>query len=145
MKSVVRRVSRQKGMEAKSGRWFGPMDASKHLLKYRYVRMFLIDASITLQNACPYRHDVNFCDDLNAVVAKERDQSLQIAAHTLRDERLYQVIRVRNDLHSGLRAAHTARLEMDQNSDTLVQLAWTFRIAWASGSWCRLCSEVLRH
>jgi hypothetical protein len=89
--AVTRHLARVKGRFEASARWFAPMDAAEHLLKYRHTRMLLVDTAILMQNANPFRHNVVFGDVLADVFGKENKHSLQVASHVLRDERMFQV------------------------------------------------------
>jgi hypothetical protein len=53
--------------------------------------MLLVDMAIAVQNQTPYNHNIDFSDTLNDVFEKE-GQSLQVASHILKDERLFQVL-----------------------------------------------------
>ena len=87
---VIKQCSEKKGICGSGARWLSALDSSKFLARHRHVRMFIVDATIMLQNATPFNHDVDFADTLSQVFAKEKEQSFQVAAHILRDERFFQ-------------------------------------------------------
>ena len=72
-------------------RWFAAFDIAESLETSRHCLTFLVDLTLATQRAAPWSgKDVSFEDTVNDVFSKET-QSMRVAAHILRDTRLFEV------------------------------------------------------
>ena len=85
-------LAEKKGKFPNTSRWFQDYDAAAHVLRNRYAKALLVNVAIMCLNATPYKHTVDFADNLSAVFAKEHGQSLQTASHLLSDGLMWQVL-----------------------------------------------------
>ena len=131
------------GRYPNSCRWFQDYDSAAYVLEIRHARGLLVDVSIMCQNASPYRHQVDFADNLSVVFAKERGHSLQVASHLLRDHAMWQVLQMRKDICAHFREEHGMRIKMDRKGLASCELSLQIREKWASGTWIASGNHIL--
>ena len=134
------------GRFAETCRWFEAYDSAAFLLKIRHARGLLVDVAVMCQNASPYKHSVDFADNLSVIFIKEQGHSLQVASHILRDNAMWKVLQIRHDICAKFRISHGKRIKQDRGKkkEPSSLLSLRMRKSWAAGEWMEVSNEVMK-